>query len=496
MESIWIITSFIALVFVGVFFRLQSKSQSKRFNLPPGSCGWPFVGETMEFVRARNVGSPEKFVRERMVKYKSEVFKTSLLGSPTVMLCGVGGNKFLFSNENKLVAVWWPASVKALLGDCLATTPGAQGMLMKKMVSYFVSPDAFTKLYIQTMDIVSRHHIRTYWQGKEELKVFPAVKLYTFELACRLFMSVEEAEQIKKLSALFYIFTAGILSLAVDIPGTRFYKAKRATAAIKKELLLIVRQRREALEQKTAVPSQDLLSHLLSFPDENGKFMSEDVIVNNALLLLFAGHDTSSCTITLLIRALAQHPHVYHKVHREQEEIAASKKEGEYLQWEDIQKMRYSWNVVSETMRLWPPVSGAFREALVDIKYGGYDIPKGWKFYWSAQLTHTDSILNPNSEEFDPSRFDGGGPVPYSFVPFGGGPRMCLGKEFARLEILTFLHNIVTRFKWELLIPDEKLVYDPIPTPEKGLPVRLQCHHHQQICNNGCINFSTPKNKK
>lgn len=476
MESIWIISFFIALAassILGIFFR---KSGSKRFNLPPGSLGWPFLGETAEFVRTRNVGSPEKFVRDRVVKYKSEVFKTSLLGNPTVVVSGVGGNKLLFSNENKLVAVWWPASVKALLGECLATTPGAQGMLMKKMLSYFVSPDAFTKLYIQTMDIVSRQHLRIYWQGKEELTVFPAVKLYTFELACRLFLSVEEAEQIKKLAALFYIFTAGIISMAVDIPGTRFYKAKRATAAIKKELLLIVRQRREALEQKTAVPSQDLLSHLLSFPDENGKFMSEDVIVNNVLLLLFAGHDTSSCTITFLIRALAQHPHVYDNVLREQEEIAASKGEGEYLQWEDIQKMKYSWNVVSETMRLWPPVIGSFREALVDIKYGGYDIPKGWKFYWSAPFTHIDSSMFANSQEFDPSRFEGAGPVPYSFVAFGGGPRMCLGKEFARLEILTFLHNIVRRFKWELLIPDEKLVYDPIPTPQKGLPVRILSH--------------------
>ncbi|KAH6829811.1 hypothetical protein C2S53_020549 [Perilla frutescens var. hirtella] len=482
---IMMITALLALLLLGVLLLLfgmgrKPKSQLKvppPLPLPPGSYGWPFVGETGEFVHTRNTGYPEKFVRERMARYGSDVFKTSLLGKPMAVLCGAAGNKFLFSNENKSVAVWWPASVRALLGECLATTPGVEGMMMRNMVSYFVTPDAFTKLYIQTMDIVSRQHIHTYWQDKEELKVFPAVKLYTFELACRLFMSVEEAAQINKLAALFNVFLGGIISMAVDFPGTRFYKAKRATAAIKRELKMVVRQRREALAQNAALASQDLLTHLLASPDEKGNFMSEDVIVNNVLLLLFAGHDTSSSAITLLIRALAQHPQVLEKVVREQEEISASKRAGEYLQWEDIQKMKYSWNVVCETMRLWPPVIGSFREALVDINYGGYLIPKGWKLYWSAPLTQTDSSLFPDSRAFDPSRFQGAGPAPYTFVPFGGGPRMCLGKEFARLEILTFLHNIVTKFTWELLIPEEKLIYDPIPTPERGLPIRIHPRH-------------------
>lgn len=83
-----------------------------------------------------------------------------------------------------------------------------------------------------------------------------------------------------------------------------------------------------------------------------------------------------------------------------------------------------------------------------------------------------------NCSEFDPSRFEeaAAGSPPFSYVPFGGGPRMCLGKEFARLEILIFLHNVITRFKWKLVNAGEKIVYDPMPTPIKGLPILLQPH--------------------
>ncbi|KAG8387386.1 hypothetical protein BUALT_Bualt02G0015900 [Buddleja alternifolia] len=452
--STLVITSFIALLFLFIILKKsKAKSTKKPLNLPPGSYGWPILGETLDILSASMDGCPDRFAKERFRKYNSQVFKTSFMSQSVAVLYGPPGNKFLFSNENKLVTVWWPSSVRKLLGKCISTTGGVEGMQMRKMLSYFVTPDAFSKLYIKTMDIVSQQHLNTHWQGKEELEVFPAIKLYTFELACRLFMSIKERKQIEKLAALFNIFLGGVISIPLNFPGTRFFNAKRATNAIKKQLLIIVRQRRVALEQKTATPLQDLLSHLLVSPDENGKFMSESVIVNNILLLLFAGHDTSSSAITMLIKYLAEFPQVYEKVLREQNEIASSKEPGEYLQWEDIQKMRYSWNIVSETMRLWPPVIGSFREALVDIKYEGYDIPKGWKFYLNTAVMHADSSFFPDYKKFDPSRFEGTGPTPYSYIPFGGGPRMCLGKEFARLEILTFLHNVIGRFRWNLLVP-------------------------------------------
>nr|AJD25250.1 cytochrome P450 CYP716D25 [Salvia miltiorrhiza] len=472
-----LIVAAVLIILVIIFELFTRSSRNGALNLPPGSYGWPVLGETAEFLRAGLDGKPEKFVRERMEKYNSQVFKTWIMGEPMAVLCGAAGNKFLFSNENKLVTVWWPSSVRKLLGPCLATSGGEEGRQMRRMVSYFVSPDAFTRLYIKTMDMVSQQHIKTHWQGKEEVKVFPTIKQYTFELACRLFMSLEDGEQIGKLAILFNIFLKGIISIPINLPGARFYRAKKATYAIKNELHKLVRERRGALEQKTALPCQDLLSHLLVTPDENARFMAEPVIVNNILMLLFAGHDTSSVAITMLLKSLAERPDVYEKVLREQREIA-TEGAGEFLQWEDIQKMKYSWSVVCEAMRLSPPVIGAFREALTDISYAGYHIPKGWKLYWSSSNTHRDPSLFKSYTEFDPSRFEesSSGPAPYSYVPFGGGPRMCLGKEFARLEILIFLHNLIKRYRWKLVNPREKIAYDPMPTPVEGLPILLQPH--------------------
>lgn len=455
------------------FFNHVIKKRRKSSNLPPGSYGWPVIGETLEFLRLNRNGKTEKFVKDRMDKYETQVFKTSIMSEKMVVLCGAEANKFLFGNENKLVSVWWPSSVRQLLGKSLSNSHWNEAKQLRKMLYYFVSPDAFSKLYIKTMELTTQHHIKNHWQGKEEVKVFPTVKLHTFELACRLFMSLEDTDKISKLFNLFNIFLKGVISIALNFPGTTFYHAKRATNTIREELLLIVKQRREVIEQKSDSPTQDLLSHLLLFP-ENGKYMSELEIVDNILMMIFAGHDTTTVTITLVMKYLAELPHVYDNILQEQKEIASSKGGREYLNWDDIQKMKYTWDVVSEVLRLTSPIIGSFKEVLVDFNYQGYTIPKGWKIYWNVPVTHMDPKLFPNAKNFDTSRFEGAGPTPFSYIPFGGGPRMCLGKEFARLEILVFIHNVVKDFRWKLLIPNEKIEYDPMPTPIKGLPILLQ----------------------
>ncbi|KAL1533778.1 beta-amyrin 28-monooxygenase [Salvia divinorum] len=156
--------------------------------------------------------------------------------------------------------------------------------------------------------------------------------------------------------------------------------------------------------------------------------------------------------------------------------IAESKGPGDLLTWDDIEKMKFSWSVARESLRLMPPAVGAFREATTEFTYSCFTIPKGWKTFWTVHSTHKNPDCFPEPERFDPARFKGSGPVPYTFVPFGGGPKMCPGKEYARLELLIMMHNVVRRFKLEETIPNEKIVYHATPTPVHGLPLRLHPH--------------------
>ncbi|KAK6944644.1 Cytochrome P450 [Dillenia turbinata] len=483
MELLFISALLLLILFVSFFLHLVFLygSTAAHHNLPPGKLGFPIVGETLEFLSMGCRGTPEKFIEERTAKYSTEVFKTYLLGETTAVLCGAAGNKFLFSNGNKLVTSWWPRNVEKIFPTSLQTSTKEESMKMRKLLPGFLKPEALQK-YVGVMDSIAKKHFEDGWDLKSEVVVFPLAKRYTFMVACRLFMSIEDPNHdpnhVAKFADHFHDLVAGVISLPINLPGTPLNKAIKAAETIRKELLAIVKQRKIDLAENKVSSMHDILSHMLTTTDENGKYMTELDVADKILGLLIGGHDTASAAITFIVKYLTELPHVYNQVLKEQIEIATGKKRGELLRWDDLQKMKYSWNVASEVMRLAPPLQGNFREAIVDFQYAGFSIPNGWKLYWSANSTHKNSEYFPDPEKFDPSRFEGNGPMPYSYVPFGGGPRMCPGKEYARLEILVFMHNLVRRFKWEKVLPKENIIVDPMPMPAKGLPIRLHPHHN------------------
>ncbi|CAI9093063.1 OLC1v1028469C1 [Oldenlandia corymbosa var. corymbosa] len=462
------------LSFLAIFFFNKNRSDSKSSkNLPPGTTGWPMLGENINFA----LEGSEKFVRDRMKKYSPDVFQTSLMGEKMAIFCGPQGNKFLFTNENKLLTSWWPQSMKKalLFPEFVEESLKEVSALKRSFMHEILRPEAL-KQYIPVMDSLARQHIEQEWTPNNEVKVFPLSKKYTFDLACKLFMSIEDPAHIKRLADPFHLVTNGMFSVPIDLPGTAYNGAIKGGKMVRAELLKIIRDRRKEMSEKQETEGRDLLSKMLLVKDEEGKFMSEMEISNNIIGLLVASYETTSSAVTFVLKHLAELPHIYDQVYKEQMAIAKSKGPDELLKWEDIEKMKYSWNVARESIRVTPPAQGAFRETVTDFTFAGFTIPKGWKTFWNVYTTHKNPKYFPEPEKFDPSRFEGSGPMPYTFVPFGGGPRMCPGKEYARLEVLVFMYNVVKRFKMEKVHPNEKIAFHASPTPMKGLPVRLHPH--------------------
>ncbi|KAH9602735.1 hypothetical protein KSS87_020001 [Heliosperma pusillum] len=391
--------------------------------------GLPIIGETYDFLSTGWKGHPEKFIINRLSKYEpSEIFKTSILGEKVVVMCGAACNKFLFSNENKLVVTWMPTSLKKIFLSSGKADFTDAAKKLRKILPTFFNPRALQR-YISIMDKIAIRHMEDEWEGKDKVEVFSLAKRYTFWLLCRIFLSIEDPVHLAKFAVPFNDIISGIFSIPIDLPRTPFNRGIKASNVVRRELGVIIKQRKLDLADNKASPTQDILSHMLLTTDEDGQFINESDIANNILGLLVGGHDTVSAVL----------------------------------------------------MRLTPPTQGTFREALSDFMYDGFQIPKGWKLFWTAYSTNRNPEYFPEPEKFDSSRFDGSGPAPYTFVPFGGGPRICPGKEFAKLEILVFMHNIVKRFKWEKLIPEETIVLDPTPAPARGLPVRLRPHRQSSL---------------
>ncbi|KAL8153662.1 hypothetical protein V2J09_011422 [Rumex salicifolius] len=362
-----------------LYFRRQHGSAA---GLPPGRMGLPVVGEYPSFMFNGRKGRPEKFILDRMASHSARAFKTWMIGGPTVVMCGADGNRFLFSNDNKIVRVWFPASIHKIL----PSSSSSDALHAKKLLLHLLLPDNLQR-YTSIVDKLARSHFTTSWEGKKQVRVQPLARNYTFAVACKLFFNIEDHNQIGRFEEAFDHVVSGIVSLPVNLPGMAFHRAIKAAESIKKELLHMVRLRKKEMADAKSKNGDggdhldDLLSLLLlSNVDKTNSeefMMSDEQIVDRMLAVLVASRDSASSTISFLIKYLADLPQIYHA----QMEIARRKGEEELLNWDDIRQMKYSWNVVSEVLRLASPYQAAFREVVEGFHYAGYHIPKGWKVF-------------------------------------------------------------------------------------------------------------------
>ena len=434
-------------------------NRTEPLHLPPGSFGLPIIGETISFLRDSD------FNKKRHKRYGA-IFKTHLFGRPTLIIAGAKANEFLLTNENRYFAISWPHSTKVLLGSAsLAVQTGGEHIKRRKLLAQAFLPRALAG-YTSTMAAITRSYLDK-WQNMGNLTWYPELRKYTFDVACKLLIGTDSSSD-SRFGDLFETWCNGLFTVPLSLPWTKFGRALRCREQLLIQIEEIVHQR-----QQQPASDRDTLGLLLQARDEEGNGLSLAEIKDQVLLLLFAGHETLTSAIASLCTLLAQNPHVLAVVRAEQKQF-----DSEEITFEQLKQMSYLERVLKEVLRLIPPVGGGFREVIQECEINGYKIPQRWSVLYQIGETHQDNNIYNHPEKFDPDRFDSEQSEdklkPFGYVPFGGGVRECLGKEFAKLEMKLFAALLVREYDWQLLPQDLELIATPTPHPRDGLKVKFQ----------------------
>ncbi|XP_065872264.1 abscisic acid 8'-hydroxylase CYP707A2-like [Euphorbia lathyris] len=454
---------FLSLLFIILFiFLLNSFLTSKKITklpLPPGSLGYPYIGETFQLYSQ----NPNVFFTSKQKRYGS-VFKTHILGCPCVMISSPEAAKFVLVTKAHLFKPTFPASKERMLGkQAIFFHQGDYHNKLRKIVLRAFAPQSIRNI-IPEIESIAVQSLNS-WEGSN-INTFLEMKTYAFNVALLSIFGKDESLYREDLKRCYYILEKGYNSMPINLPGTLFNKSMKARKELAQILAKILSSRREM-----KLDRNDLMGSFMG--DKEG--LTDEQVADNVIGVIFAARDTTASVLTWILKYLGENPSVLEAVTEEQEEIVRTKEklgEQKVLSWEDTKKMPITSRVIQETLRVASILSFTFREAVEDVEYEGYLIPKGWKVLPLFRNIHHSPKIFPDPEKFDPSRFEVA-PKPNTFMPFGNGIHACPGNELAKLEILVMLHHLTTKYRWSMVGTDNGIQYGPFALPQNGLPINL-----------------------
>ena len=422
---------------------------------PKGPKGLPFVGYLPAFRK-----HPLKFLKRMAEEYGDlAYFKLGpqhvyLVNHPELV------REILVLRQHNFTKSRMLQRARILLGDGLLTSEGQVHVRQRRLVQPAFHRDRLPA-YGKVMSDFARR-ARDRWQPGATLEMSHEMMQLTLAIVGKTLFSADvqsEASEIgQALTSVLEMFDILLLPFSeylekLPLPSVRRFE--RARTVLDETIYRMIRERRACGEDRG-----DLLSMLLLAQDEDDSGgMTDTQVRDEALTLFLAGHETTANALTWTWYLLSQNPECEARLHQEIDEVLGDRSPS----FDDLPQLRYAEMVIAEAMRLYPPAWAIGRMSKEAFELGGIEIPAKAICITSPYVMHRDSRYYPDPERFDPERW-----TPekkearpkFSYFPFGGGSRVCIGERFAWMEGVLVLATISQ--KWKLrLAPDQRV--EPLP---------------------------------
>ncbi|KAL8122802.1 hypothetical protein AgCh_010974 [Apium graveolens] len=445
-SCIMVVIAILFLSFILVLYRYSKSSRNNCYkgrkneaSLPSGTLGWPLVGETMEFISCAYTDQPETFMDKRRRMY-GKVFKSHIFGSPTIVSTDEDVSRIILQGDSNTFVPSYPKSLTILMGksSILLINGYLQRRIHGLIGSFLKSPNLKAQITRDMQKFVKESMEN--WDEDRLIYIQEETKKIAFQVLVKALISLDPGQEMEFLRKQFQEFIAGLMSLPINIPGTRLYRSLQAKKKMVKLVHTIIEAKKK--DESSKVP-KDVAEVLLS---EN---VADDIISDNMIDLMIPGEDSVPVLITLAIKYLSDCPAALQQLSEENLKLKKLKEQtGEELIWSDYLSLPFTQTVITETLRLGNIINGVMRKAMKDVQIkGGYVIPKGWCVFTYFRSVHLDENLYDSPHKFNPWRWQDRDTSGCSFTPFGGGQRLCPGLDLARLEASIFIHHFVTQFK-------------------------------------------------
>jgi cytochrome P450 len=440
----------------------------ERANRPPGPQGTRLMGVMREFNR-----DSLSFI-ERAQRNYGDIVWTRFLYVPALFLYHPDQIEYvLATNSKNFVKAMTLRSnfFHRLVGKGLLTSEGEQWKRQRRLTSPAFHRHRIAN-YANTMVNYS-NRLTANWQAGETRDVHRDMMRLTLEIVVRCLFSADVSNDVDQVGDILKQLVKPFASQATlkwilnnRLPTPYHLRFHRLARQIDSLVYRIIAERR-----RQADDAGDLLATLLKARDEDGSQMTDQQLRDEVMTLFLAGHETTALTLAWAWYLVGGNAEVEKRFHQELDQVLGDRD----ATMPDLPRLKFTEQILKESMRLYPPAFGLGREAINDCEIGGFPVPAGTQVFMFQWATQRDGRFFTDPLAFKPDRWteDFEARLPkYAFFPFGGGPRSCIGASFAMMEMILVLATIGQKFKLEL-VPDHRVETYPAMSlrPKDGVRV-------------------------